>query len=48
MEMPGEKIYNLIVLKEKSTFQEGRPHCVHLVSKWTRGLEKRIFAVIGH
>ena len=44
LEVPGAKVYNLIVSK-KSIFQGERPCCVCLIRKWTRGLEKRIVAV---
>lgn len=42
LEVPGEEVYNIVVLKEKSIFQDGRPHCAHLIRKWTRGLQKTI------
>lgn len=44
--VPGEKAYNLIVVKEKSVFQDEGPCRVCLVRKRTRGLEKRIVAAI--
>lgn len=43
--MPGGKVCNLIVSKEKSVFRDERPCCVCLTREWTRGLEKRIVAV---
>lgn len=36
LEMPGEEVCNLIVLKEKSIFQIGRPCSVGLIRKWTK------------
>lgn len=46
LEVPGEEVYNIIVLKEKCIFQDGQPHCAHLIGKWTRGLQKTTIAVI--
>lgn len=45
LEMPGEEVCNLIVLKEKSIFRIGRPRSVGLIRKWTEALQKRIIAV---